>query len=251
MAEPAAPAARLLPDVPERGLSRALALVLGAAGALVLAGVARRSRRTLRRGLLSSSLAALETLARGAVALAGVALIAQVVPRALTPVLPWAIVAGAVAVGWSLREALLDIVAWIQLSSEGRMTRGRWLVTDAGQGRVVRIGLRATWLDDGCGTLLAVPNRCLTRDAVATDEARWPMVEVSVHLPDIGDERARSAIQEAVLLCPWVAPVPDLTVAGDPMGGSRWTVRVRLLEGRFRKVLRGTLRERVLDHLDA
>jgi len=244
---PAAPA--FLPDIPQRGWSKALALVLAVAGALVLAGVARRGREDLREGVLSSLLGGIETLARGVVAFCGISLVAQIVPQGLLPVLPWAILAGALAVGWSLREALLDIVAWIQLSSEGRLTRDRWVVTPDGEGRIVRMGLRATWLDDGQGRHVAVPNRRLTRDTVATDQARWPRVAVELHLPNLPDEVARGALREAVLLCPWVAPEPDLAVAGDPDGGGRWTVQVRLLEGRFREPLAGTLRERVLDQL--
>ena len=239
-----------LPDIPQRGWSKALALILAAAGALVLAGVAQRARASLRDGLLRNVLATMETLARGTVAFVGVSLVAQLVPRGLLPVLPWAILAAALAVGWSLREALLDIVAWIQLSSEGALVRGRWVSTSHGNGRIVRMGLRATWLDDGHGRHVAVPNRRLTQETVATDQARWPRVSVELQLPGLPDSVARDAIREAVLMCPWIAPEPGLAVAGDPHGAGVWTVQVRLLEGRFREALEGTLRERVLDQLD-
>jgi len=240
----------LLPRVPQRGWSRALALVLGAVGSLVLASVARRARDPLRAGLLNSALVLVETMGRVLVAILAIGLIAQIVPSGMLPVLPWAILAAAIAVGWSLRDALPDVVAWAQLSTEGSLRPGQWVAGEGFTGRVVHRGLRATWLDDGRGHQVVVPNRLLTQLTVSADHERWPMVEVQLQLPARSADAVRSAVEEACLLSPWVAPRPDLHLAWSPEAPDRWTLRVRLLEGAFADRFRGALRERVLDALE-
>jgi hypothetical protein len=52
-------------------------------------------------------------------------------------------------------------------------------------------------------------------------------------------------LREAALLSPWIAPHPAVDVAWDPADPTRWTLRVRLLEGGFAEPFRGALRERL------
>jgi hypothetical protein len=96
-----------------------------------------------------------------------------------------------------------------------------------------------------------VPNRLLLDRAVTADERRWPEVRVQLSLPGVAPERAREALREATRLSPWVAPgaLPELAV--DPTEATRWTVRVRLLEGGYADRFAGAFPEHVREVLSA
>jgi len=211
----------------------------------VASGVARRTGAQLRPGAITSLLRMADTAGRILLVLAGVGLVTQIVPAPLLPALPWAVLAASLALGWSLRDALPDLVAWTQLSAEGSVHRGQWVRGEGFTGRIERIGLRATWLADDRGQLVAVPNRLLVQGTVRTDKARWYVTEVDLDLPDVDPAKARHAIERACMLSPWVAPTASVDVRWDPVSPSRWSLRVQLLEGGFADPFRGALRERV------
>ncbi len=235
----------LLLPIPDQSPGRALLFLLVMAVSAVASSVARRTGTRLRPGAITSLLRVADTAGRILLVLAGVGFVIQLVPAPLLPALPWAVLAASLALGWSLRDALPDLVAWTQLSAEGSVHRGQWVRGLGFTGRIERIGLRATWLADDRGQLVAVPNRLLVQGTVRTDKARWYVTEVDLDLPDVDPTKARHAIERACMLSPWVAPTATVDVRWDPVSPSRWSLRVQLLEGGFADPFRGALRERV------
>jgi len=206
---------------------------------------ARRTRHQLRHGVLSTLLRGADTTGRVLLVFAGLALLTQLLPEPLLPALPWAVVGGALAVGWSLRDALPDLVAWTLLATERAIHRGQWVRGQGFAGQVEQVGLRATRLSDARGQRLIVPNRLLIQGTVRTDNDCWYVAEIDLTLPDTPPEEARRAIARACMLSPWVAPGADVQVRWDPTEPSRWSLRVQLLEGGFADAFRGAIRERV------
>ncbi|MBX2801035.1 MAG: mechanosensitive ion channel family protein, partial [Myxococcales bacterium] len=240
------------PTIPERGLFSVLMLLVGALLAATAAELAQRVRSDLRpRGLLPSLAALTHTVGRATAVLLVLGAVAAVLPQGLRPVLPWVAVAGALALGWSLRDVLPDVVAWAFLSAEGRIEPGLWVRGDGFEGRVESLALRATWVVDTRGARTSIPNRLLLRHPVRATLDRWPEAEVCVHLPEAGPAVARAALREAALLSPWLAPEGQPEIGQDPGDVSRWTVRVRVLDGRYRDRFEGTFPERVRDVLAA
>ncbi len=233
----------LAPPTQSRG--RVFAFLAIMAVSVVASTVARRTRSQLREGVISSLLRVADTAGRVLMVLAGLGLVTQLVPSPLLPVLPWAVLGSALAIGWSLRDALPDLVAWTQISAEGSVRRGQWVRGEGYTGRVERIGLRATWLSDDRGQRVAVPNRLLVHGTVRTDKDCWYVAEVDLHLPDVAPAAARRAIERACMLSPWVAPGAGVDVRWDPSQPARWSLRVQLLEGGFADAFRGAIRERV------
>ena len=243
--------APVLPQLPLRGFWSGVVLGLLALAFGGLMVVVRRSRRRLAAaGLLPSAAEITESAFRMVVLLFGLAAVAAWLPASLAPIVPWFLIFGAAAIGWSLRDVAQDAMAWMALSLEGRVRTGKWLQVDGFSGRVESVGLRCVVLHDLSGREITVPNRRLLREPVHADLSPWPLVEVELVLYDSGASDLRGAIREAVLLSPWVAPDGRPEVLGDVRGEGRWRVRARLLDGRFAASFEGSLRERVLEVLD-
>lgn len=239
-----------LPTIRRRGPGAALGFALLAMLSAGVAGAALTVRRGLRStGALPSIATALATLGRGLSGLLGLAAVVALIPQGLVPALPWIAVAGAVALGWSLRDALPDLVAWASLSTEGRVRRGMWIRGDGFEGRVDAVTLRTTWIVDARGDRTSVPNHLLVNQPLQTTIEPWPEASVHVHLPQLDSRIARAVLREAALLTPWLAPAGAPEIGQDPNDQSRWSVRVRLLEGQFRDRFEGTFPERVADVL--
>ncbi len=241
-----------LPTIRRRGPGAAFGFVLLAILSAGVAGAASAVRGGLRSsGALPSIATALATVGRGLSGLLILAAIVALVPQGLVPALPWIAVAGSVALGWSLRDALPDLVAWASLSTEGRVRRGMWIRGSGFEGRVDAVTLRTTWIVDVRGDRTSVPNHLLVNQPLQTTIEPWPEAEVHVHLPRIDSRLARLALREAAMLTPWLAPVGEPEIGQAPDDQTRWSVRVRLLEGRFRDRFEGTFPERVADVLAA
>lgn len=232
----------LLPVLPMRGLTNGLALLLLALASGLMARVARNAREPLLPdGILPTFLRLMETGARLLVVFFGLGVVAAWLPASLAPGLPWVVVAIAVAVGWSARDVLPDLVGWVFISLEGQLRAGQWLEVDGRRGRVERVGMRATRLRDHLDNILLIPNRHLVRAPVTADVG-WPTIEVRLRLdPEHGPARIRAALREAVELSPWAAPC-EPEVYRD---GEAWVVRLDLLDGTFADRVEGTLAERV------
>jgi len=242
----------VFPAVVVHGMSgalSALALALLAAGTALAASWTRRLLRS--SGVLPAALAVAETVGKTiAVAAVFLALVA-LVPATLVPAVPWVVVAAALALGWSLRDALPDLVARILMLMEDRFHVGQWIHAERFSGRIETVRLRATTLLDDRGQHTVVPNRLLLSQAIRAGEERWPEVEVSLSLPGVPAEQARSALWEAALNAPWIAPDGQPEIGQDPLDHSRWVLRLRLLDSRFRDPFEGTLPERVAQSLAA
>ncbi|MBN2799712.1 MAG: mechanosensitive ion channel [Deltaproteobacteria bacterium] len=228
-----------LPGIPWRGARAGfafVALMLALIGGDQLLG--RLSHRLTPYGLLpalhGTSRAALRLVAMGA----GLAAISAFLPRSLAPALPFLIVTVAVALGWSARDLLPDLVAGFILLVERRVRPRRWLQIRGHAGIVEHIGLRATWLRDASGRTIAIPNRDLLSQPLEADPLRWPAVEVLVHSP----VQSRRLIQETALSLPWVASEGTVYVISGEQP-EEWRVRIRLIEAAYTERFRGALQE--------
>jgi len=246
-----APVRPILPWLPFRGFWAGLLLTIIGVSIGVLAIIARRFRSQLAPvGLLPNALTVGETALRVTAAICGVLVIAAWAPASLAPLLPWVLVFGAAALGWSLRDVAPDLIAWATLSMEGRVRPGKWVSGGEFSGRLVSMGFRSTLLHDSQGREISVPNRLLLQAPLEGNLSPWPAVEVELVIPDREPAETRRALHEAVLLSPWVAPGAKPELRGDTDGTGRWLVRVRLLSGDFASPFEGTLRERVFEILD-
>jgi hypothetical protein len=218
--------------------------LLGAAAAAVAAVLVQQGRGRLRDGALADALGTVEAAARlGAVGLAG-ATLATWLPESAVP---YAGVAVALAVGWSVRDLTPDLVAWVVLLGQGRVRPGRRVSGPGFGGRVLRAGLFAVQLQDRPGERTAVPNRRFLGQALTVSDGASAPVEVVVALPGVPPDRARRVLREAVFLAPWIAPEPRLEVGMDADRPGAWRVRLHVVEQRFVAPFSGSFAERVLE----
>lgn len=222
-------------------------LALTFALAILLALALRRVRESLPdRGLIPTSLAFLHLTLR-LVAVAILLLLAlRILPPRLSVVALFTLVAVAVALGWSVRDFLPDLVAGFVVVFERRVRRGTWISAPGFSGQVERLGFRSTLLRDAQGRRVDVPNRHLLSAPVTSGGHHEREHEVEVHLDaTLPASVIRAALRDAVLASPWVFPGADAVVLRDPDEPRRWRVRGRLLEGSFGTRFEGELLERV------
>jgi small-conductance mechanosensitive channel len=238
-----------LSPLPPTGPGTAAILIALTALCILAMSATRRARSTLRpQGGLPSLARATDAASRLAAVLLGLGAVVALLPLPLAAGFPWVLLAGAVAIGWTARDPLRDVLAWLVLLAEGGVRVGSWLVAGDHAGTVVARTPRAVWLEDPHGRRVAIPNhRVLAEPLLALPDGNT-LAEVVVRLPEAADlHRAEQALADAVLLSPWVAPnsEPELTRDSDEPG--RWTVRARLLSDRYRARFATTLPERVRD----
>jgi phage tail protein X len=238
---------RILPLGPRPGLRNAIPLGFVAILCVVLATVFRRSARDLRSsGIIPQVLRTSEVVFRLLAAAFGIAAIGALVPPALSPALPVVIVAAAIAAGWSARDVLQDLVAGVFLGVEGQLRAGHWVRGEKYSGTVEAMGLRVTWLRDVYGRRIVVPNRVLLAQPLVADDNPWPRIQFTVAMPsDASTRTVRAALEEAILVSPWVAPTPDVEVHPDGIDPGHWHIAVRLLDSQYADRFQGLLRERV------
>lgn len=242
----------LVPGAGARGIRAALGFGLAAALFGLLAAVLQQLGRRLRpSGVLPTTLRVFELVARTLVAIFGLGVVSAMVPAFLAPAIPVVILAGAVAVGWSARDVIADLIAGLFMGVEGQLRAGYWIQGERYAGTVETIGLRVTWLRDVHGRRIIVPNRVLLAQPLVADDSPWPRIQFTVSLPDGTPSIVRSALDEAILLSPWVAPDADIEVHPDATKPGLWQVSVRLLDGKYADRFQGNLRERVEEILAA
>jgi hypothetical protein len=162
----------------------------------------------------------------------------------------WSLVVLAVVVGWSVRDLFADVVAGAVLAAERRIKKGVWVSGDGFQGTVEGRSLRATWLRDGQGHRLTVPNRAMVGAPMVYDAGADAEHEVVVRLEGYQDAgKVRMALTDAILSSPWVLAGANPVVLRDPADPVVWRVRTKLLEPRFSVHFEGELLERVEDLL--
>ena len=195
-------------------------------------------------GLIPNALALVHVGMRLVVLALALAFIVRALPPRLSLVMLLAFAGLAVAIGWSLRDVMPDLVASLVIAFERRIRRGVWVSGDGFAGHVERLGLRAALLYDTHGNRVMVPNREIVRAPVTAgvgDHARELEVEVRIAGPA---EEVRAALRDAVLTSPWVHPDAKPVVLRDPADPERWRVRGRLLEASFGARFEGELLER-------
>ncbi len=242
-ARPAAP-------LPIEDRNRLLALFLSLLGVGIALFVAERARSWITLNIaLRRVLGALVFVLR----LAGLGLllsiVLELVPGGREWIL-WALVVFAVVIGWSVRDLLADVVAGGVLAAERRVKKGMWVSGNGFQGTVERRSLRATWLRDGQGHRLTVPNRAMVSAPMVCDGGADAEHEVVVRLEGYDDAgKVRRALTDAILSSPWVLAGAAPVVLRDPADPVVWRVRTKLLEPRFSVHFEGELLERVEDLL--
>lgn len=227
-----------------------LALFLSLLGVGLVLFVAERTRSWITANIpLRRVLGALVFIMR----LAGlgllIAIILQLVPGDQDWIL-WALAILALVVGWSVRDLFADLVAGGILAAERRVKKGMWVSGDGFQGTVEGRSLRATWLRDGQGHRLTVPNRAMVGAPMVYDTGADAEHEVVVRLEGYDDAgKVRMALTDAILSSPWVLAGATPVVLRDPADPVVWRVRTKLLEPRFTVHFEGELLERVEDLL--
>ncbi len=177
------------------------------------------------------------------------AIVLELVPGGQDWIL-WALLVVALIAGWSVRDLFADLVAGAILAAERRLKKGMWVSGDGFQGTVEGRSLRATWLRDGQGHRLTVPNRAMVGAPMVYDAGADAEHEVVVRLEGYEDaSRVRMALTDAVLSSPWVIAGATPVVLRDPADPVVWRVRTKLLEPRFSVHFEGELLERVEDLL--
>jgi small-conductance mechanosensitive channel len=185
--------------------------------------------------------------------LAGAGLLLGIVLELIPEGQDWILWAAAVLVlviGWSVRDLFADLVAGAVLAAERRVKRGVWVSGNGFQGTVEGRSLRATWLRDGQGHRLTVPNRAMVGAPMVYDAGADAEHEVVVRLEGYDDAgKVRMALTDAILSSPWVLAGANPIVLRDPADPVVWRVRTKLLEPRFSVHFEGELLERVEDLL--
>ena len=177
------------------------------------------------------------------------AIIIEMVPRGQDWIL-WTLLVMALVIGWSVRDLFADLVAGGVLAAERRVKKGMWVSGDGFQGTVEGRSLRATWLRDGQGHRLTVPNRAMVGAPMVYDAGADAEHEVVVRLEGYDDAgKVRMALTDAILSSPWVLAGATPVVLRDPADPVVWRVRTKLLEPRFSVHFEGELLERVEDLL--
>jgi hypothetical protein len=177
------------------------------------------------------------------------AIVLELVPGGQDWIL-WTLAVLALVVGWSVRDLFADVVAGTVLAAERRVKKGVWVSGEGFQGTVEGRSLRATWLRDGQGHRLTVPNRAMVGSPMIYDSGADAEHEVEVRLEGYDDAgKVRRALKDAILSSPWVLAGATPVVLRDPADPVVWRVRTKLLEPRFSVHFEGELLERVEDLL--
>jgi len=236
------------PPPEERNPLLALFLSLLGAGLALFAAERARSWITTNiplRRVLGALVFILRLVALGLL----IAIIFQLVPAGQDWIL-WTLAILALVVGWSVRDLFADLVAGGILAAERRVKKGMWVSGDGFQGTVEGRSLRATWLRDGQGHRLTVPNRAMVGAPMVYDAGADAEHEVEVRLEGYDDAgKTRMALTDAILSSPWVLAGATPVVLRDPADPVVWRVRTKLLEPRFSVHFEGELLERVEDLL--
>ncbi len=251
LSQPAAPpppamsslADNLLPRPPEPNLLRAILLLLAVLASVGLANMAERPLgRLAPRGLLPATLKLLVVACRSGALLVAFVGMLHLVPAAWSPAVAYVLVGTALAVGWSVREVVQDVLVGLIFILERSFRSGQRLRFEGITGTLTRMTFRVTWLRTDEGADIAIPNRRLTSATLELDPQDYAPVSVLLLVPPCrAAVETRSIIRELVLLNPYLAPGDDPQVYRQADDPKRWQVKARLLDARFADRFRGTM----------
>ncbi len=235
----------LIPPSPARGGGVVALLTLGIVFCLVAAPALERFRTRLApSGLLPNATWLLAPALRALALLLGLGLLGAILPVSITRVAPWMTIAAALATGWTLRDPLQDVGAWLWITIEGRLKPGLHVRVGTHEGRIERLTPRAIWLVEPLNGRIAVPNRGLLTQAIhIRPPARHPL-EVVLAIDGTFTE-VHQTVTEALRRLPWAAPEP---VELAPLPDGRWKARLQLLDPSFASRATALLTATALEH---
>ncbi|MEM9068037.1 MAG: mechanosensitive ion channel domain-containing protein [Myxococcota bacterium] len=230
----------------DRSLGALLAIFLWLGLAILLAYAVRWLRDRLPQdGLIPNVLAFVHLGVRLIAMGLALAFIIRMLPPRLSLVMLLAFGGFAVALGWSMRDVMPDLVAGFVLVFERRIRRGAWISGGGFAGQVDAVGIRATLLRDARGHQVSVPNRQILQAPVTAGGSHDREHEVTLRMRVVAPaDEIRAALRDAVLASPWVFPGSEPVVLHDSTDPSLWRVRGRLLEATFGARFEGELLER-------
>jgi len=234
-------------------MGRALLALLGLLACVGGASLAERPLpRLASSGLLPGALRVASLLFRLlALALAMLGLL-LLVPAAWSPAVSYVLVGAALAVGWSLRDVVHDVLVGLIFTLERSFRVGQRLRFDGITGRLERMSFRVTWFQTDDGATIAIPNRKLVGATLEMDPEPYVPVEVTLLVPGgHPSARVRSLLRELVMLSPYLAPVSEPAVTRRADDPQRWLIRARLLDPRHADAFRGSLVDLVEEALTA
>lgn len=245
--EPSSPSWEgLLPELPRRDDGSWLGSVFWISVFVLLFVVSIRVRRRVAAQGIVPVVLRFSTWCLGlGIVLMGIELLPRLVSDQYAPALRWTIVAVAVAAGWTTRDLLPDVFAWIVLRLEGRIDIGSWISADETEGSVETASPRAVWIRDRRGRRVAIPNRKLLRVPVATSIGGVPVHDAILRLPEAPAIKVRHALEDAVLISPWVRVGSKAIVSRDGHDPNVWRVRAELIDIHYAVLFESQLTERV------
>ena len=247
---PPAEHSRLLPVTPEPSLQKAVLSGLLAALFVLLTRFLERGplSRLPSRGLVPLGLRGLVVFLRLATLAAVLVGGLMLLPNSVNPAPAYVFIGVAVAVGWTARDVLRDVIAGVVLVVEHRLVKSqRVLLRHDGvhmSGVVRTVGLRYVELVDDDGREVTVPNRALLEAIVHSDPDTYAPVEVRIHVRSGLDAlRVRKALEELALTSPYLAPARPPEVHRDSSAPDVWLVRARLVDPRWSTAFEGAMVE--------
>lgn len=234
-----------LPPAPTPSLPQAVTWLVFAALSSALSDRAQRAVSGLpSRGLLPSLVHGVVLAGRICAPVFVLVGGMYLLPAAWAVAAPYALVGAALALGWTARDLLRDVLGGALLSLEGRVAPQSRVRFRGLSGVVESLDLRALTLLDDEGQLITIPNRLLMEDVIAVDPDPYAPVEVTVHLPSgVGAQHVHQVLEELALLSPYLAPSRPPHVYRDPDHKDIWIVSARLVHPRYAKEFRGALVE--------
>lgn len=239
------PAPQLWPFAPPSGgqsFSRSAMWFIIATLAVVLGRWIDGTKTTLpSRGLLPAVARVMEVVCRIAALIAVLFGTMRLVPDAYFQYFPVVLVAASVAVGWSARDVLHDVLAGVLLVVEHRLVPEMRVEADGRVGTVINVGFRSVSMESDDGQIIRIPNRDFLSTDTRVDKDPYAPVEVVVEAP----HGARRRLEEIALASPLVAPGHPPEVFRDPEHPERWVVRARLVHPRWTLAFRGAVQDRL------
>ena len=151
-------------------------------------------------------------------------------PESLRPAIPWVLIAAGVALGWSARDMLRDVLAAGVLLVERRLRPGVRIRTQEHSGIITRMGFRAVYLDSDAGGELGLPNRSFLSRAFEVDPNPHLPIEIRLQIQSkASTDTIREALVEMALFSPFLAPGHRPEAVRDPGDHTIWILKGRLL----------------------
>lgn len=167
-------------------------------------------------------------------------------PESLRPAIPWVLVAAGVALGWSARDMLRDILAAGVLLVERRLKPGVRIRTQDHSGIITRMGFRAVYLNSDGGGELGLPNRSFLSRAFEIDPNPHLPIEIRLQIQSqASTDTIREALVEMALFSPFLAPGHRPEAVRDPGNHNIWILKGRLLSAEHLKAFEGALEEQI------